>query len=547
MVSTEYEVLFPLLNDDELALAASVGTVETFREGDIVFEVGDHPLDFFVILNGEIQVFDTSSGEERHLKRSGRGGFTGEIGMLAGYPAFARCRAVTDCELIRLNAEQTRELLVQAADFAEKWIPALMARRQSMTAGSFEGYRVFGPAGHPPTLEVRSFLDRNGLPYRWLDCGDPESSHLLPEGEWKPEDFPLISWAKQVILRNPSIPALADHLGVRLVLPDMLFDVVIIGSGPSGLGAAVYAASEGLSTLVLDALGPGGQAGSSSRIENFAGFPAGVSGRELALRSYVQALKFGARFSSPVRVEAVGRNGDGELVLTTDAGQPVRTKTLVVATGVSYRKLAVPGLRERQGAGVYYAATGVEAVLCRQAPVHIIGAGNSAGQAAMFLCKFSPRVNLVVRGGDLGKSMSSYLADRVKAEERIQVRYQTELRGVGGEGRVSTVTLEDKAAQTTTEEPSCAVFIFIGASPYTEFLGDAVMKDDHGFLCTDPVRIPEIDTPEGRRKKLPLETTMAGVFAAGDCRADSTKRVAAAVGDGALAINSIHEILGTYA
>ncbi len=324
-----------------------------------------------------------------------------------------------------------------------------------------------------------------------------------------------------------------------------VIDTVIIGSGPAGLSAAVYAASEGLRALVLDLIGPGGQAGASSRIENYPGFPAGLSGRELGWRMYLQALKFGATFSAPVQVTALRRLADGLHEVVTAGGEIVRTKTVVISTGIAYRSMDVKGLEALHGSGVFYSATQVEAQLCRSRPVHVIGAGNSAGQAAMYLSKFAERVYLIVRGNDLNKNMSDYLTERVQAHSRIQIMLNHELREVEGSTALEKVTVENTATGTTIVQESGGVFIFIGATPCTGFVGDHIRKDENGFILTGAETVGTGAWPLSDRVPCPLESSSPGVFAAGDCRSRTTKRVAFAVGDGALAVTCIHDFLGT--
>jgi len=341
-------------------------------------------------------------------------------------------------------------------------------------------------------------------------------------------------------LEGPSLDDLGHATGVLQPIPTGRFDVVIIGAGPAGLGAAVYAASEGLRTLVVDLLGPGGQAGSSSRIENYAGFPEGISGRDLALRTYVQALKFGAVFAVPRSVKGLLPGASEHAVILSD-GSRIVTRAALVSTGVSYRQFQVPGLAALAGVGVYYAATQMEAVRCRNRPVHIIGAGNSAGQAAMYLSQFTDRVDLIVRGHDIYSSMSDYLADRIVSNPKVRVRLHCELRKVGGERLLETVTIEETKTGIRSEEASGGVFVFIGAVPATAFLGTEVTRNPDGFIYTG-ANIPPGAWSRTDRQPLPLETSVPGLLAAGDCRVGSTKRVAFAVGDGALAVTCIHDL-----
>jgi len=540
-------VAFPHLDPFEIEMAKQCGRVGVHEPGDHIYNAGDQPIDCFVIVTGEVQVIDPSGDEPRVLVEYGAGSFTGEISVLTQRPSMATCRAVTRCETVRLNAAEMRYLMVKCPTLGEKWIPALLRRRELMEGVGFEGLRVFGLRSDPATLHVREFLHRNGVLHHWLDTSNPAIAKTAANLGPPPLHYPLVTCSRHILLQNPSIFDLAAHTGIRRHIPDGVFDTVIIGAGPAGLGAAVYAASEGLRTLVLDNMGPGGQAGSSARIENYAGFPAGLSGRELALRAYVQALKFGATFSAPHVVSSVACLEHGLHEIHTVDGIVVKTKTVIVATGVSYRTLGVVGLSELHGCGVYYAATQVEATLCQDRPVHIIGAGNSAGQAAMYLSKFSEQVNLVVRGGDLSKTMSTYLAERVELNPRIRLRLQTELRVVEGASALEKVRLENTATGQITSEESCGVFIFIGANPCTTFLGDGILKDDNGFIVTGNDLLASGQWPLRDRAPHPLETSCPGIFVAGDCRSRTTKRVAFAVGDGALAVTCVHDLLGTYA
>lgn len=542
----DFDPAHPLLDAPEFAAAAACGRIETFAAGATLFRTGDTPLDCFVVVRGTLGIFDLTGDTERQITTHGPGGFTGEIGLLVGRPALADARALTDSEVIRLDAEQLRRLLVINPAIGEKWIPALLRRRALLIERGHEGLHVFGPAEDPATLAACEFLFRNGVPHRWRDLAAADAradlARLHPAGL---PALPFISRGRTPLLAAPRLAELGRLTGVLRPLPPGRFDVVIIGAGPAGLGAAVYAASEGLRTLVVDPLGPGGQAGSSSRIENYAGFPEGISGRDLALRSYVQALKFGAHFAVPHAVASTRRTSDGNHEVVLADGSVIPSRAIIVTTGVTYRNFPVPGLAQFAGAGVYYSATQVEALRCRDEPVHVIGAGNSAGQAVMYLSRYADCVNLVVRGENIYDSMSSYLADRIVANPRVRLRLHTELRAVHGEARaLRTVTLEDTAHATRHTEPSGGVFVFIGAIPATRFLSQDVARDDFGFLLTG-TGLPAEVWPLENRGPLPLETSVPGLLAAGDCRAASTKRVAAAVGDGALAVKCLDALFST--
>ena len=540
-----HEIAFPLLNAAEIDLAEKFGRRERLEAGRVLFAPGQQLVELFVVLDGSLEVIDTSGEQERILAVHGTRGFVGEISLLTGRKATSLCRVKSAAEVIRIPVDALRRFLVSSASFAEKWMNALLRRREVLLARGVDGLHIFGARADAATLRLREFVYRNGVPHHWIDTDNRENVPLLATLGEGPFEFPVIAWSRKVLMQNPSLPMFADFLGLRRSIPKEVFDTVIIGGGPAGLGAAVYAASEGLHTLVLDRLGPGGQAGSSSRIENYAGFPAGISGIELALRSYLQALKFGAMFSAPCDVAEIRRADDGLHSVRLEDGSVANTKTVIVATGVRYRSPDVEGLSGLSGTGLYYSATRVEALLCDERPLHVIGAGNSAGQAAMFLSRFNANVNLVVRGGDLRKSMSSYLAERVEANSRVHVRLHSELRAVAGADSLEQVSIENVATSETMVEDSCAVFIFIGAAPRTDFLGDKISKDQKGFLITGAELIAKGAWPDPNRLPGALETSCPGIFAAGDCRSGTTKRVASAVGDGALAVTCVHDLLGT--
>jgi thioredoxin reductase (NADPH) len=542
---SDFDPAFPRLDAAELAVAAGFGSTERVAAGAALFRTGEVPVDSFIVISGAVGIIDRSGATERHIVTHTPGNFTGEIGMLAGRPSLTDAVASVDSEVVRLDAAQLRHLLAVNPLIGEKWVTALIRRRALIDAGGREGLHVFGRADDPATLRVSEFLYRNGVPFRWRDLAAEDAraelARLQPDG---PPSLPMVSLGPSIVFAAPSLEDLGRTTGVLRPIPTGRFDVVIVGAGPAGLGAAVYASSEGIRTLVIDSLGPGGQAGSSSRIENYAGFPEGISGRDLALKAYIQALKFGANFSVPRTVTAIRTAADDELAIALSDGSTVATRAAVVSTGVSYRHFQVPGLAQLAGIGVYYAATQMEAIRCRGRPVHIIGAGNSAGQAAMYLSKFTDRVNLIVRGDDLYSSMSDYLADRVACNSRVQVRLHSELRKVRGTQSLEAVTIEETKGRVLSEEASGGVFVFIGAIPATGFLGTEVARDPDGFILTG-ADIPASAWPRTDRPPLPLETSVPGLLAAGDCRAASTKRVAFAIGDGALAVTCLHELFGT--
>ena len=540
-------VAFPVLSAVELEKGAAFGERCSFAEGEELFSAGDQPFDCYLIVAGEVCIVDVSTNERTCVIRYGAGYFTGDIDLFTGRPAVVSCEAVTPVEAIRLAPERLRVLFVREPVLGERLWRAFQQRRERLLQTAFQGLGVYGPKDDRLTLETVEFLFRNGVPHRWMNVAEDEHATRLREiiaGGGEPR-YPTITYGKKLLFEAPGLSRLAEHLGLRRRLPEKVYDVLVLGSGPSGLGAAVYAASEGLSTLVLDGLGPGGQAGSSSRIENYAGFPNGVAGRELAQLSYLQALKFGAEFVAPCRVTELRRAGEGHYEVRTAEGDVGAARTGIVATGGSYRLLDVAGLGALRGAGVYYNATAVEALLCRGCPVHVVGAGNSAGQAAMFLSQHAREVSLVVRGGDLRKSMSSYLSERVAAHPQIKVRLHPQVAAVEGPAHLGAVHLRSDDGGTVREE-TAGLFVFIGAKPRTDFLPPGLLRDEKGFALAGAAVAASADWTE-RRPPEPLETSLPGVFACGDCRSGTTKRVAFAIGDGALAVTCVHNLLGTYA
>jgi thioredoxin reductase (NADPH) len=538
------EIAFPVLGESEMEKAAAFGIRCSFATGQVLFAAGDQPFDCFIILSGEVCIFDVSSDERVCVVQYGAGHFTGDIDLFTGRRALVSGEAVTPVEALRISPSNLHQLLVKQPALGERIWKGMQRRRELLLETTFQGLRIYGRRDDRETLATVELLYRNGVPHQWMDIAEEENIARLREISSAELRYPVVTYGKRLLFQAPSHAELAAHIGLRRTPSAKTYDVLILGSGPSGLGAAVYASSEGLSTLVLDALGPGGQAGSSSKIENYAGFPNGLSGRELAQLSYLQALKFGAEFVAPSHVTSLRRTDEGLYEIQTSESERVRGKTVIIATGVSYRLLDAAGLDALRGAGVYYNATKVEAMLCQDHPVHVIGAGNSAGQAAMFLSQFARCVTLVVRGDDLRKSMSSYLSDRVVVNDRIKIAYQTQVCAVEGTERIEAVHLRDAQGSVRREETN-GLFIFIGARPRTDFLPAEIARDDKGFVLTGAA-VGELSSWSEKRLPGPLETTWPGVFASGDCRSGTTKRVAFAIGDGALAVTCVHEFLGTY-
>jgi thioredoxin reductase (NADPH) len=441
--------------------------------------------------------------------------------------------------LIRVPGARLREVLNKLPHLGEIMLTAAQERRRLLTAAGVLGLKVVGPGKCRDTMLVREFLSKNFVPFTWYDSASSTGQQLV--ADWKvPEKFPIIEFGDGKRLTNPNLRELAQTAGVWRHCPADAVDLAIIGAGPAGMAAAVYAASEGVSTIVLDRLGPGGQAGGSSKIENFMGFPNGLSGADLATRSVLQMLKFGARMVAPVMVERIdpAANADGYHVLHLDCGTLLQAKTILVAAGVRWRRLAVDGADRFESAGIHYACTSVEAILYDSQDVAVVGGGNSAGQAAMFLaeCCRSRTVHLLIRSR-LGPSMSDYLVGRILATPNIRVHEGAEIATVHGAPRMDSVTL-----RSGEKLPAAAAFVFIGADPGCEWLPEGIMRDKLGYILTGIEAFQSGHWPLTDREPCPLETTLPGILAAGDIRAGSTKRVGFAVGDGSLAVTCVHKL-----
>src|SRR5258706_276793 len=516
---------------------------KSYQNGEKLFEVGDRDFRFFVIKSGEVEIVDNSEEPQKTIAILGPGEFTGEVTQLTGGPSPVSGIARGDCEVYEISAEGLRHILNLVPDLGDTILHAFIARRQLLReCKNFKGLRVLGSRYSRDTFRIRDFLAKNRIMFTWLDLEvDPQVGQLLKQFGLTEGDTPVIAWGRKLLLRNPSNLELAQALGIRTPLEQTVYDLVIVGSGPAGLAAAVYGASEGLNTLVMERAGPGGQAGRSMRIENYLGFPTGITGSELADRAVMQANKFGARLPVPTPVASLAFE-NGYAALHIDNGETVMAKCLLIATGAEYRRLVAEGCAPFEGSGVYYAATINEAPLCRDAKVVVVGGGNSAGQAAVFLAGVAQTVYLVVRGDSLYKSMSYYLARRIEELPNIKVLYNTSVRRMYGDGHLGAVELIDKITGATRTIETPALFSFIGALPRTDWLPPEIEKDEKDFVCTGfSLALSRHWT--AKRQPFLLETSRPGVFAAGDVRSGSVKRVASAVGEGAMAVQFVHEFL----
>lgn len=537
-------VAFPRLDDAHMgALERCAGaTLKHYATADKLIEVGERGFKFFVIKSGEILIVDESSETPTILAVLGRGQFTGDVAHLSGGPSLVSAVARVDCDVYEVAADGVREIINRFPDLGDVILQAFIARRQLLRqSATFRGLRVIGSRFSRDTWRIRDFLTKNQMPFAWLDLeDDPQVRRLLERFGVSEADTPVVAWGRRLLLRNPSNRDLAEALGIRRPLQKKVYDLVVIGAGPAGLAAAVYGASEGLDTLVLERTGPGGQAGASMRIENYLGFPTGVTGGELAERAVVQAAKFGARMPVPAPVTSLTFENSYP-VLHLDGGETVIAKCVLIATGADYRRLTAEGCQAFEGKGVYYAATLTEAPLCHGAEVVVVGGGNSAGQAAVFLAGVAKNVYLVVRGDNLYKDMSAYLAWRIEQTPNIEVLLNTEVRRMLGDIRLRMVELVNTKTGETRTLQTPALFSFIGAVARTDWLPPEIEKDGKGFIRTGPAARSDRWTA-GRDQYL-LETSRPGVLAAGDVRSGSIKRVASAVGEGAMAIMFVHQYL----
>ncbi|QGJ70349.1 Response regulator receiver modulated FAD-dependent pyridine nucleotide-disulfide oxidoreductase [Planctomycetales bacterium 10988] len=534
---------FPNLTEAELACIAELGTLRTFCSGESLFENGQKDFSFYAIVNGSVAIVDRTSGKDRIVGIHSPRAFTGDISMLTGRPAVVCAIAREESTVYEIPACTIRKLLREVPSLSDKLLEAFQIRRRLLEGSEFLGVRVVGESDSKETLQLREFFYKNSVHHTFFDVKELDGRQLLRELDATEEEIPILTCSQHVVKR-PTLANVAECLGISRKIKEDLYDVLIVGAGPAGLAAAVYGATEGLKTLVVDKVGPGGQAGQSSKIENYMGFPAGLPGADLANRGFLQALKFGAEFTAPVSVVSLECNAAGEHLAQLCTGQVVRTKTVLVASGVSYRRLPVDRCDQLEGAGIYYSATSVEARICQNGNAIVVGGGNSAGQAAMYLAQHASEVKLLLRGNDLRKSMSSYLANRIEQTSNIEIKFHTEVDELLGTTRLEQVCLRHNQTGEQETMSASGCFIFVGAKPHTEWLPTSVALDERGYVLCGPSL--QHDRWPLERPPCELETTCPGVFAAGDVRSGTTKRCAFAVGDGALAITCVHQYLSQY-
>lgn len=550
-------IAFPKIDDHQLAMLDSLGERRSLKRGDVIFRAGQRDLPLTVILRGTAEVFETRDETEQVLGTPGERDFIGDVAMLQGTSALASARVISEeAEVLHVPALKFRRALAELPGLGEPIVNAFIMRRERLQRDpDFAGLRVLSATEDHDGRRIHDFLAKNHVPHRFIGVETDAGRELAERNHLSTRDLPVLITSGGTRLRRPSLREVAQEAGLLRPLAqgdetEIYKDLTIVGAGPAGLAAAVYAASEGLDTVVLESYAPGGQAGSSSLIENFFGFPTGISGGDLTYRAQLQAYRFGAKFSTPAAALSLQfHEGKEHQNCLTIEGCPatLHSKAVLISTGADYRRLDAEGREQFEGTGVYYAATALEGQLCRGATVIVAGAGNSAGQAAMFLSEGAERVLLVVRGDDLRKSMSDYLTRRVTTRENIEVLYGTEIRKMTGGRMLESVELEHMKTGERRAVETPAVFSMIGATPCTHWLPASIARDEKGFIKTGAAVAHEPLWQICGRAPSPLETSVPGVFAAGDVRAGSVKRCAAAVGEGGMAIAGVQESLSFVA
>jgi thioredoxin reductase (NADPH) len=540
------EKIFPKLTPVQISRIEPHGRIRSIQPGEVLIEQGDISVPFFVVITGEIEIVRPFGTQETLVTIHSDGQFTGEVNMLSGRRSLVRARVTKPGKVIELDHQQMLSLVQTDAELSGIFMRAFILRRVELIAAGVGDIVLVGSAYSADTLRIKEFLMRNGHPYSYIDLErDPDVQNLLDTFQVSASEIPVLICRGQIVLRTPSNQEIADCLGFNESIDQThVRDLIIIGAGPSGLAAAVYGASEGLDVLMLETSSPGGQAGSSSSIENYLGFPTGISGQELAGRAYTQAEKFGAHMlvAKASRLVCDGR----PYVIELENGARISTRTVMIATGVQYRKLPLENLSRFEGAGVYYGATFVEAQLCGGEEVVVVGGGNSAGQAAVFLAQNAKRVHMLVRSSGLTASMSRYLIRRIENTPTIILRPRTEIVTLEGGAHLESVHWRNNQSGETEKHEISHVFIMTGAEPNTHWLNGCIILDDKGFIKTGSDLLPDNLSASGwplMRQPYLLETSLPGVFAVGDVRSGSVKRVASAVGEGSIAISFIHKVL----
>src|SRR5216110_2040301 len=546
-------VAFPKLDDRQLSLLERLAERRVVKRGELVYKAGKRDLGLTVVLRGEIEAFEQRDGTEQILATARERDFMGDVAMLQGTSALASARVTSpDAEILYVPAAELRRAFAELPGVSATIVNALIMRRRRLRRDrEFAGLRVLAAGGSREGHQLDDFLDKNRIPHLLIEFESEQGQAIGKRLHLSSRDLPALITAAGAPLRRPSLREVAQVAGLLRPLAfenesEIMADLAIVGAGPAGLAAAVYAASEGLHTVVLESYAPGGQAGSSSLIENFFGFPTGIGGGDLTWLAQLQAYRFGAKFSTPAQALSLQYHPDGEYracLETEGCGAVLRAKAVLITTGADYRRLEAEGREQFEGVGVYYAATALEGQLCRNETVVVAGSGNSAGQAAMFLSEGAAKVLLLLRGNSM--KMSDYLSRRVEARGNIEILYQTEIRKMSGTKKLEQIELENTKTGERRVVRTPAVFSMIGARPCTDWLPEEIERDEKGFIKTGSDISEAPAWRESKRRPAPLETSLPGIFAAGDVRSGSVKRCAAAVGEGGMAVAGIHMSLAS--
>ncbi|MDT0606535.1 FAD-dependent oxidoreductase [Croceitalea rosinachiae] len=535
---------FPELSQRQIAVLKNYGAIENYTEEQRIFSLGDLRYDFFVVLAGTVSIEDPYN-DNNVIVVHGKNEFTGDSGMLSNRGAQFHAITKGKTSIIRITPKKLKEAISQHSDISDILLNAFLLRQETVLNEFTGGIKLVGSGNSKETYAIRDFMDKNHIWYNFLDVEVSDSAlDLLKNFDLSKSDLPILITSEAKVCNNPSLEEVARYSGVLMDFEDKVFDLLVIGAGPAGLAASVYGASEGLSVVTIDSKAPGGQAGKSSKIENYLGFPTGISGSDLANKAYVQAQKFGCNISIPHKAERIEHTGSHFILYATN-GKTIKTKSIMAATGANYRQLPIDNLEKFEGSGVYYSATGMNASACKDELIGVVGGGNSAGQAALFLAEHAKEVHIILRSGDLGSKMSDYLVQRIEAAENIFVHLHTQVTALHGQHYLESVVLENNNGENEAKNIT-NLFTFIGARPCTEWLQDLVVTDERGFICTGlGIQEEKLYQCEIFRNRKPqsLETSIPGFFAVGDVRKGSVKRVASAVGEGSMAISQVHQFL----
>jgi thioredoxin reductase (NADPH) len=536
--------LFPKLTQEQIDTISGFGHARKLKKGECIIRTGQRTHDFFVVLEGAIGIYDESN--KKKIATHQQGEFTGNIDMLSERASIFKAEADVDSVVLQIDHEHFKELISKTQDLSELLLRAFLSRRVNELEHDLGAVKLIGSRYSTGTFRLREFLSKNHVQHVWVDLEkDSMSESILQRFHIGIEETPIIIINSKNILKNPDIGKVAEVLGISSNITEDVFDVIVVGAGPAGLAASVYASSEGLNVVTIDAIGPGGQAGASSKIENYLGFPMGISGSELANNAYIQAQKFGCTISIPHIAKSLSYKNDA-FHLELESGQTLKGSTVIAATGAHYRRLPIENLQDFEGRGVYYGATNMEAQTISGKEIIIVGGGNSAGQAAIFLAKKSSKVHLVIRGDNLQQTMSTYLIHRIKNEPKIEAHSHTEVKELHGNDFLEKVVLENCTTQKRKAYDISDLFLFLGAVPCSEWLSGVTCLDEKGFVYTgEDIPRKALDVyrwPLGRKPQS-LEACIPGLFAIGDMRSGSIKRIASAVGEGSMAVSQVHSFL----